>query len=658
MKQLTLLSLLLPVFWSAPGSGQAQSGSPVRHYGGDLGGSQFSPLSQITPNNIAALEPAWTARTGDLGADFPNKGHSFQAHPLYWEGLVFVSTSSNVVIAVDAANGTELWRFDPQLPRDIGYSESASRGVSFWQGEAPDCAARVYIGTLVGQLHALDAQTGAPCTDFGAAGTVDLNEAATPLAAAADGKRNATSPGDYAITSPPVVVGDRLIVGSAVGDNRAVASERGIVTALDARSGRVLWRWDPIPRKPADAMYPEWAANAPVVTGSANAWAPLSADPDLGLVYVPTGSASPDFYGGARLGDNRYANSVVALDIATGDVAWHQQLVHHDVWDYDTPAQPTLANLSLGSTSIAALLIVTKTGMLFAFDRRDGTPLYPISERTVPTSDIPGEQLSATQPFSSVPAIADQRALGPEDAFGLVLFDEWSCERILESYRSEGIFTPPSLTGSIQNPGWAGGANWGGVAVDAERRIAVVAVNQIPGLVRLIKTAELEAVRAAEDLDDWQITVMHGTPYTMARRMFLSPLGLPCVKPPWGKLVAIDLTDGSILWDQPLGTIADLAPAPVPNFEWGVPLMGGALLTRSGLLVIGAAAEHVLRIFDTRKGTLLRTIDLPAAAMSVPMSYEHAGAQYLLVTAGGHSAMGLTPGDYLLSFRLPIAESP
>ncbi|MFK7914154.1 MAG: pyrroloquinoline quinone-dependent dehydrogenase [Pseudomonadales bacterium] len=659
MKNITILILALSVLAPGPAaSAQATDTSQqaVLHYGGDAGGSQFTPLKQIDRGNVQDLSPAWTARSGDLGADFQRKGHSFQSHPLYWQGLVYYSTSSNLVVAVDAANGIERWRFDPELPRDIGYSESASRGVSFWQGQRSSCPERIFIGTLVGQLHALDAHTGKPCQEFGNGGVVDLGDGAIPAAAPDSASTPAVSPGDYSITSPPVVAGDRLIVGSAIGDNRADATERGVVTALDARTGAVLWRWDPIPRSATDPTWNEWANNAPVVTGSANAWAPLSADPALGLVYVPTGSASPDFYGGARLGDNRYANSVVALEIATGKVRWHQQLVHHDVWDYDTPAQPTLTDLERGAERIEALLITTKTGMLFAFDRATGKPLYPISERPVPGSDVPGEVLSETQPFSSVPALADQRALGPDDAFGLLYLDKQACKRILESYRSEGIFTPPTMAGTIQNPGWAGGANWGGVAVDAQRRIAVVAVNQLPGLVRLIKTSELATVRAAEDLDDWQITVMQGTPYTMARRMFLSPLGLPCIKPPWGKLVAVDLTQGSILWEQPLGTIANLAPAPVPNFNWGVPLMGGALLTRSGLLIIGAAAEHVLRVFDTRSGELLHSIDLPAAAMSVPMSYEHEGVQYIVVAAGGHSAMGLDPGDYLISLRLPDAR--
>ncbi|MGI9328511.1 MAG: pyrroloquinoline quinone-dependent dehydrogenase [Pseudomonadales bacterium] len=637
---------------------QAEPGPSVGHYGGNLQGQQYTELDQVGPYNLDALEPAWVYRTGDLGQAFSAKGHSLQTHPLYWQGLLFVTTSSNQVIAIDAEHGTERWRFDPELPTEIGYSESASRGVSLWHGTDAECPDRVFIGTLVGTLHALNARTGALCKSFGSNGTVDLSEAARPLAPARPGAVAKVSLGDYSLTSPAVVVGDRLFVGAAIGDNRAVASERGIVRALDARTGNTLWLWDPIPRDPTDPAAASWKYNSAAITGAANAWAPLSADPELGLLYVPTGSASPDFYGGQRLGDNLYANSVVALDLQTGKPIWHQQLVHHDVWDYDTPAQPTLADLTLGTRTVAALLIVTKTGMLYAFDRRTGEPLYPIEERAVPSSDVPGEQLSPSQPFSTVPALADQRALGPEDAFGLLYFDRRSCAKILREYRSEGIFTPPTLNGSVLNPGWAGGANWGGVAVDQERRIAVVAVNQLPGLLRLMPAEGFARPAELAGYDDWQFTRMWGTPYFMARRIFLSPLGLPCTKPPWGKLVAVDLTHGDILWDQPLGTIADLAPAPVPNFEWGVPVLGGALLTRSGLLIIGAAAEHKLRIYNTKTGEFLKSFSLPAAAIAVPMSYQHNGKQYLAIAAGGHSQMGLTRGDYVLAFRLQDESKP
>ena len=513
--------------------------------------------------------------------------------------------------------------------------------MSLWHGVRPNtqglCQHRIFLGTLIGEVIALDARTGQICDDFGVEGRADLSRGVGDV-----------DIGDYGITSPPAVMGNQIIVGSAIGDNRAVRSERGIVRALDAQTGALRWLWDPIPRSADDPAAASWEGESALITGSANAWAPLSVDLERDLVFVPTSSPSPDFYGGERLGDNHYANSLVALRGSTGEVVWHQQLVHHDVWDYDVPAQPTLTRLQ----GEPAVLVVTKTGMLFGFHRDTGRPLIGMEERAVPASDVPGERLSPTQPFSDIPALADQSALGADDAFGVLWFDKRACRKILETYRSEGIFTPPSIGGSILNPSYAGGSNWGGVAVDADRQIAVANVNQVPALVKLIPRDELDTVRASGEIDGWQISRMTGTPYYMARQVFLSPLGLPCTQPPWGKLVAVDLNARSILWEVPLGRVTDVAPAPVPNFEWGVPNMGGPLITASGLIVIGAAAEHALRMFDIQTGEELFHQRLPAAALATPMSYEVAGDQYIVIAAGGHDQLGLSRGDSLVAFRL------
>ena len=619
-------------------------GADWSSYGGD-GGRQFTPLAQISASNLEQLEVAWTMRTGDLNQGFAHKGHSFQTNPIYWDGVLYLSTSANWILAIDAATGEEIWRFDPQLPKDIGYSESASRGVSLWHGESDHCPARIIVGTLIGQVYALNAATGAPCEDFADGGVADMSIGVGQV-----------SIGDYGITSPPALLGNQIIVGSAVGDNRAVQLERGIVRSLDVRSGAVNWLWDPIPRSPEAPNYSSWENDSGQITGAANAWPPLSVDAALNLVYVPTGSPSPDFYGGERLGDNHYANSLVALDGTTGQVVWSQQLVHHDVWDYDIPSQPTLADIEYQGRRVAAVVVVTKTGMLYAFDRRTGEPVYEIIERPVPASNIPGERLSPTQPFSSVPALADQRALGPDDAFGVAVFDRMGCRRILRTLRSEGIFTPISATGTIMNPGYVGGSNWGGVAIDETRQIAVTNVNQIPTLVRLIPREEVDSLRNSGELDGWDLSQQRGTPYVMARRIFTSSLGLPCTKPPWGKLVAVDLAAGDILWEVPLGTIRDLAPGLVPNFNWGIPNLGGPLLTASGLIVIGAAAEHVLRIFDINSGEELWKQDLPAAPIATPMSYEFAGEQYLVIAAGGYDNLDMERGDYVVAFKLGAVD--
>ncbi len=608
-------------------------------YAGE-GGRQHTDLTQITPTNVADLRLAWRADLGSLSEDFRAKGHSFQANPIFWDGKLYVSTSANEVFAVDAVSGAVVWQFDARLDREAGYSESASRGVTLWHGDSAVCPHRVVFGTLMGELIALDARTGSICTDFGDGGRVDL----------ATGAR-AQEPGDYSITSPPALLGDVLIVGSAIGDNRRVDSELGIVRALDVRSGQVLWAWDPIPRDAADAARAGWSGNSADITGAANAWPPLLADAEAGLVFVSTSSPSPDFFGGERLGDNRYANSLVALDATTGTVRWHQQLVHHDVWDYDVPSQPTRFALHRDGKLLPAVAVVTKTAQMFVFHRDTGEPLFDVEERAVPQGGVDGELLSPTQPFSALPMLVEDRPLTAEDAFGVVYFDRKGCERILDTYRSEGMFTPPSLEGSIMNPGYPGGANWGGVAIDEARQIAVVNVNRFAVLVKLIPRDDYR--REDWQGGDWQLSAMRGTPYIMARRVFLSALGLPCTQPPWGKLMALDLAAGKLLWEQPLGTIEDLAPAPVPNFAWGVPNMGGALLTASGLTIIGAAGDYYLRAYDTASGKLVWSHRLPTAAMATPMSYEMGGRQYVAVAVGGHTNVGLKRGNHLMSFALP-----
>lgn len=609
-------------------------------YGGQ-GGQQYTELDQIRSDNLEQLERAWEFRTGDLNQGFSRKSYSFQSNPIYWNNNLYISTSANWVLAINASTGAEVWRFDPQLPTDIGYSESASRGVSIWHGNSTICPSRIFLGTLIGEVYALNANDGSPCTDFGDNGKVDMSV----------GVGNVDI-GDYGITSPPAVMGNSLIVGSAVGDNRGVELERGIVRSLDVRTGTINWLWDPIPRMPSEPNYVSWGSDSGKITGAANVWPPISVDVERDLVFVSTGSPSPDFYGGERIGNNNYANSLVALNGTTGELVWHQQLIHHDIWDYDIPSQPTLTEMQKDGIPVAAVVVVTKTGMLYAFRRDTGEPLFEIIERQVPATTIPGEMVSPTQPFSSVPALADQSALSGDDAFGIVWFDKRGCRSILNTMRSEGIFTPPSLEGTIMNPSYAGGSNWGGVAIDPGRQIAIANVNQIPSLVRLIPRDEIDVKISSGELDGWDISRQTGTPYFMARRIFLSFLGLPCTKPPWGKLVAVDLSNGEILWDIPLGTIRDLAPAVVPNFNWGVPGMGGPMVTKSGLIVIGAAAEHVLRIFDIESGVELWSERLPAAALATPMSYEVDNQQYIAIAVGGHDQLGLERGDYLISFKI------
>lgn len=461
---------------------------------------------------------------------------------------------------------------------------------------------------------------------------------------------------NYTITSPPAIVGDVLVVGSAIGDNRAVQTELGIVRGIDARTGSELWRWDPIPRSADDPAYVSWKPDETAINGSANAWAPFAADTELGLVYVPTGSASPDFYGGEREGDNLYANSLVALDAASGKVAWYQQLVHHDVWDYDLASQPTLVDLQHDGEVVPAVLQGTKTGFIFSFDRRSGEAIFAIEERPVPQDGVAGEHLSPTQPFPvAPPALVRTDAVREEDAWGMLYFDKRSCRKKIAGMRSDGIFTPPSIEGTIEFPGYGGGINWGGLAFDPDRQLAVAFSMNLAMEVALIPRDDLRAVYDSGEFDGQEFARQAGTPYGMRRYALLSPLDVPCIQPPWGTLSAVDMRDGIIKWQIPLGTIQDTAPAIVPNFEYGVPGMGGAIITKSGLVFIAAAIDNYLRAFDIENGEKLWEGRLPAGGQATPMTYflEATGKQYVVIAAGGHGRIGSTTGDFVIAFALP-----
>ncbi|MFQ5547082.1 MAG: pyrroloquinoline quinone-dependent dehydrogenase [Woeseia sp.] len=554
------------------------------------------------------------------------------------------------MFALDPATGEEIWRFDAQIDRSLNHAEIANRGVTSWVDEKAEagatCRHRIFVGTLDARLIALDGENGEPCTDFGDRGQVYLDR---DVGAAVDEWIN------YTVTSPPAIVGDMLIVGSAIGDNRAVRSELGIVRGIDARTGAEKWRWDPIPRDDADPAYAGWKPDEAAVNGSGNAWAPLAADTELGLVYVPTGSASPDFYGGEREGDNVYANSLVALDGGTGELAWYRQLIHHDVWDYDLASQPTLAELRHDGKVIPAVLQGTKTGFIFSFDRRTGEPVFDIEERPVPQGGVAGEHLSATQPFPvAPPGLVRTDPLGEDDAWGMVYFDKRSCRQKIASLRSEGMFTPPSTGGTIVFPGFAGGINWGGLAFDPVRQVAVAFAIDLPMQIALIPRDDLRSVYESGEFAGQEFARQTSTPYGMRRTALLSFLDVPCIAPPWGTLAAVDMEKGSIDWQVPLGTIQDVAPAIVPNFEFGVPGAGGPVITASGLIFIAAAVDNYIRAFELDSGNKLWEGRLPAGGQATPMTYflAETGKQYVVIAAGGHARIGATSGDYLVAFSL------
>ncbi len=409
------IALVAFVSWKAVtnspvAAGAAKQESDWPAYGRDAGGSRYSPLGQINRGNVGQLKMAWTYRTGAIDVKAASaKNAAFEATPILVDGALYLTTPYNRVIALDPATGAERWTYDPQVKLDQRYSEMTSRGVSAWPApnDKRKIARRIFAGTLDARLIALDAATGKPCADFGENGQVDLTNGVRLV-----------ERGNYQVTSPPAVIGDSIVVGSAIGDNRGVELERGVVRAYDARTGKLQWSWDPIPKNANDPARKTWAGESANRTGAANAWSIISADSELGLVFIPTSSPSPDFYGGERKGDNRYANSIVALRAATGEVVWSFQVVHHDIWDYDVASQPMLINLKRNGRDVPVVAVGTKMGMIFVLDRRNGKPIFPVEERPVPQSTVPGEQTSATQPFPTAAAAArpaqtqDRRRLG------------------------------------------------------------------------------------------------------------------------------------------------------------------------------------------------------------------------------------------------------
>jgi len=609
---------------------------------------------RITPQNISRLQVAWTYRTGEAGDRFAtSKPASLEATPLVVDGTMYIGTPLGRVIALDPATGQERWVFDPKIARNIPYGDFASRGVSTWLDEAapPDspCRRRIYAATAQAQLIALDARDGEPCRAFGSNGIVDLKVGL---------RIPPFEPQAYSITSPPLAVNGVVITGSSIGDNSRPDPASGEVRGFDARTGRLRWTWDPIPQDASDPAYAQWRGAMAHKGGGANAWSRLVADAERDLVFVPTGSAAPDYYGVLRLGDNRYANSIVALRATTGRLVWAFQTVHHDLWDYDNASPPALVTVRRNGVAVAAVVQTTKTGMMFVLERDTGRPVFPVEERPVPASDIPEEQTSRTQPFTSLTPPLSPHRFAANEVWGITSADRDACRAAIAPLRNEGIFTPPSTRGTLLMPSRIGGVNWGGVAIDQSRQTAVVAVNRIAEMVQLIPREgfDLQRARAEEQPrlgDDFEYNMMRGTPYVVRRRLLLAPSRLPCTPPPFGALVAIDLSTGRKKWETPLGSMTSvLAPdiATITKSDWGSVNLGGPVATSGGVIVIGAALDRRLHAYDTQTGRELWHGELPASAKATPMTYTlSSSVEYVAVAVGGGGAWGV--GDYVIAFR-------
>jgi quinoprotein glucose dehydrogenase len=623
-------------------------------YGADKGGSRHSPLDQITKENVGSLKVAWTYRSGDISdGNHGTTTSSLQVTPIVVDDVMYFCTPFNRVIALDADSGHELWKFDPGLKnRQLhgGYPLTC-RGVSTWldpnkkSGEL--CARRILTGTQDSELIALDAATGKPCPDFGQDGRVQLREG---LGDAPDWE---TYP-----TSPPLVVSDIVVVGGLVADNIRINAPPGVVRAFDVRTGRLRWAWDPVPpntEKPA----------APAPDGSqyrratSNVWGIMSADPQRDLIFLPTGNAPPDYWGGLRQGLDYFTDCIVALRASTGQLVWRFQTVHHDLWDYDLAAQPTLFDYHGPNGTVPALAQAAKTGHVFLLNRETGQPLFPVEERPIPQDPADGETLSPTQPFPTSPPPLYESKLQPQDAYGFTFWDRGKCREKIEQHRSEGIFTPPSTKGSIHFPSAAGGVNWGGGSFDPERQLFVVNQTRVASLVTLVPRAEYDKIKSSLPTYTKSLPgttalygAQEGTPYAIRRELLLSPWGAPCNSPPWGTLTAVDLSTGKVRWQSTLGTTREMAPWPL-WLHTGVPNLGGPITTASGLVFIAAATDNYLRAFDTETGAELWKARLPFAGHATPLTYrlKKNGKQLVVIAAGGH-VFSKNQGDAIVAFSL------
>jgi quinoprotein glucose dehydrogenase len=613
-------------------------------YGHDAGGTRYSPAAQIDRSNVSRLEIAWIYRTGDMIVYDDGRARGrFESTPIVVDGTMYLSSPLGTVMALDPATGAERWRFDPRIDLGGDYGDFTNRGVSTWldaRATSGPCRRRIFVAPVDARLIALDAATGRPCADFGRGGTVDLSVGAV---------NDSTYRGEYEITSPPAVIGDLVIVGSAISDNQRVVAPSGVVRAYDARTGALRWAWDPIPRSADVFGWDTWAGPLAHQTGAANAWSVMSVDSTRGLVFIPVGSASPDFYGGSRLGMDLFSNAVVALHAATGKMAWYFQVVHHDLWDYDVPAQPVLITMPLNGKRVPAVAVATKMGHLYFLDRDTGKPLIPVEERAVPKSDLAGEQAWPTQPFPTRPAPLTPERLTAADAWGVSAADTAFCRDRIAELRNEGVFTPPSVRGTLIFPGNIGGSYWGGVAWDPKRDLLLSPTNRIAFVVHETPRDSM----AKHHIGEAEHGPQRGTPYVMQRLILFSKSGVPCNPPPWGALVAIDLKSAGKKWESPMGWMPQLSGHPEYK-QWGSITLGGAMLTGGGLAFASGGKDEYVHAWDVESGKELWSAPLPAGGNAMPMTYRTAsGRQFIVIAAGGHDRLGTLPGDYVIAFALP-----
>ena len=618
---------------------------------GNRGGQHYSSLNQITPANVDRLKKAWVFHTGDVSTKVKTENPTtFETTPVLYKKSLIFCTPFNRVIALNGATGKELWSYNPHLDlsRYYGQSYLICRGVALWKN-------RVFTSAQDGRLIALDADTGQLVAGFGQNGVVDLNQGVPNLNISPDqyaklGVTPDVQPLAHKIipvtySSTPAVINNEIIVGSSMADNYYQNIAPGLVRTYNAETGQLLWTFNPIPKAYQNKI------------GAANTWAMIATDAKNQLVFIATSSPSIDYYGVNRKAPIPYSTALIALNAKTGKVVWSQQLVHHNIYDYDLAAQPTLATIPVKGQPTPVVIEATKTGFIFVFNRLNGKPVFPIVEQPVPASDIPGEVTSPTQPFPANPAfrLLNGRVLNPSTAWGLTPLDRYWCKHKMESLRTDGLFTPASLKGSIAFPFSGGGVNWGGVAYDPNTQTLIANSSAAAQVVRLIPRAQADKIGYSKQTDGpgSNLVPAYGSPYAMQRYIFTSPLGVPCNSPAWGNLTAINLATGKRLWQVPAGAVKKWLGIRTPS-RWGSPTIGGTLVTGSGLIFIGAGLDARLHAYDLQTGKALWDTGLPAVASATPMTYSIDGKQYVVIAAGG--GMGSPNnllGDSLVAYTLP-----
>ncbi|PWC67872.1 glucose dehydrogenase [Azospirillum sp. TSH7] len=643
------------------GSGPAIPDGEWQAYGRTGYGQRYSPLTGITPENADKLQVAWTYETGDLrGQPGDPKETTFEVTPLKIGNRLFLCSPHQHVIALDATTGTEVWRRDLKIDqKQLALQHLTCRGLSYHpaqqaaqqtagSGSPPSasaaggaCAAKLFMPTADGRLVALNPEDGSICTGFGQDGQINL-WANMPN----------VRPGAYYSTSPPVVTANLVIVGGTVLDNVSVHEQSGVIRAFDVNDGHLVWNWDSA-KPDQTAPIPDgqtYTANSP------NSWSISSVDEALGMVYVPLGNQPPDQFGGNRSpAVERFSSSVVALDLATGQVRWVFQTVHHDLWDYDVPAQPSLIDLTVDGQTVPALVQPTKQGELFVLDRRTGKPILPVTEKPAPQGAAEGDHAAPTQPVSALSY--DPPPLTGADMWGATMFDQLACRIALKRLRYDGRFTPPSLQGSLVYPGNFGVFNWGSVAVDPKRQIAFTTPAYLAFVSQLVpRQNDTELYVQGGERPKFSLPALNenfGAPYAVKLAPFVSVLGLPCQAPPWGYVAAADLTTGKIVWKHKNGTTRDASPVPLP-FRMGVPNLGGPIMTAGGVAFLSGTIDYYVRAYDVSTGKQLWESRLPAGGQATPMTYQgEDGRQYVLVVAGGHGSLGTKAGDSVIAYALP-----